>query len=527
MIAETPDFTRQNFNSIVAENALKSEQIFHLEQTKLALEKAKILWEQEALDFKNKYNYLLEQIRLMKQRQFAKKTEQNSSLAQKNLIFDDVEPEEKEVEESATETISYTRQKKQVGRRIDTSKLPREQIVHDLSAEEKKCATCSKELEKIGEDTSEQLEYIPAQLKVIEHIRPKYTCRCCETIKSAEKPESPIAKSMAGASLISDVIIKKYDHHLPWYRQSKIFAQAGIDIPANTIGNWFMQAGVVLEPLKVALWEQLTQTNVLQADETTVKILADDIKGYMWVYHSCVAENRFAIFEYNQSRGGIVVNETLQNYQGILQSDGYSGYNGMRKKEGVVQLGCWAHCRRKFVEIVKLTNKTGTAHEMVGLIRKLYEIEEKARKEQLKPITRQELRQKEAKPILEKIYKCMTKAKPPPQSTIGKAITYTLNQWEYLIRYMDHGEAEIDNNWVENQIRPFALGRKNWMFIGNKDAADTAAFFYSIIQTCKLNNIESHKYLTYVLNQAGKMRRHEINPKNLLPQFIDQSLLQQ
>jgi transposase len=520
MIAKTPDFTRQNFDFIVAENALKAEQIFHLEQTKVSLE-------QERLDLKNKYNYLLEQIRLMKQRQFAKKTEQITELMQKDLIFDDLEPEEKEAEEPVTETISYTRQKKQVGRKIDTSKLPREQVIHDLSAEEKKCATCGKELEKIGEDISEQLEYIPAQLKVIEHIRPKYTCRCCETITSAEKPESPIPKSMAGGSLISDVIIKKYDHHLPWYRQAKIFAQAGIDIPANTIGNWFMEAGAVLEPLRIALWEQLTQTNVLQADETTVKILEKDIKGYMWVYHSCVPENRFVIFEYDQSRGKAVVNETLENYQGILQSDGYSGYNGMREKAGVIQLGCWAHCRRKFVEIIKLTNKTGTAHEMVGLIRKLYEIEEKARKEQLKFTERKELRQKEAKPIIEKIHKCLTKAKPPPKSAIDKAINYALNQWEYLERYLDYGAAEIDNNWIENQIRPFALGRKNWMFIGNKDAADTAAFFYSIIQTCKLNNIECHKYLTYVLNQAGKMRRHEIDPKNLLPQFINQDLLLQ
>lgn len=286
-----------------------------------------------------------------------------------------------------------------------------------------------------------------------------------------------------------------------------------------------MNAGTVLEPLKVVLRHELTQTTVLQADETTVKVLADDIKGYIWAYHSCVPENRFVVFEYNDSRGGKVVNDTLKDYQGILQSDGYSGYNGMRNKEGVIQLGCWAHCRRKFVEVVKLTNKTGTAHEMVGLIKKLYQIEEQARDDQIKFEARRELRQKAAKPILEKIYKCVTKAKPPPQSAIGKAITYTLNQWEYLNRYVDYGEAEIDNNWVENQIRPLALGRKNWLFFGNKKAADIATFFYSIIQTCKLNNIDTQKYLTYVLNQAGKMRRREVDPKNLLPQFIDKNLL--
>lgn len=518
MITETLEFTRQNFDFVIAENYRIAEE---------AAEKTARL-EQEIIQARERYNFLLEQIKLMNQRHFGKKTEQMNSLEQMEIVFDEIPLPEPETEEPVTETITYTREKKKVGRRIDTSKLPREQIVHDLSLAEKKCPTCGQELEKIGEDISEQLEYIPAQIKVIEHIRPKYTCRCCETIKAADKPESPLPKSMAGASLISDVIIKKYDHHLPWYRQSKIFAQAGIDIPANTLSNWFMQAGAVLEPLKVALWEQLNHTKVLQADETTVKVLANDIKGYMWVYHSCMAKNRFVLFEYNDTRSGAVVNNTLENYRGILQSDGYSGYNHMREKPGIIQLGCWAHCRRKFVEVVKLSNqKTGTAHELVGLIAKLYQTETLARTDQLTVTARQKLRQQEAKPILEKIHKCLTKAKPPPQSAIGKAITYALNQWKYLQRYVDYGEAEIDNNWVENQIRPFALGRKNWLFVGNKDAADTAAFFYSIIQTCKLNNIDPHKYLVCVLNQAGKMRRREIDPKILLPQFINQNLLQQ
>jgi transposase len=518
MITKSLEFTRKNFDSVLTENEQYFEKISYLEQEKIEQQK-------KIQEYQNKYNYLIEQIKLMQQRKFAKKSEQMEGLSQQEIIFDEEVPA-KEVEAVESETITYTRQKKQSGRNIDTSKLPREQIIHDLKEEEKTCATCGKELEKIGEDRSEQLEYIPAQLKVIEHIRPKYTCRCCETIKTAEKPESPIPKSMAGASLISNVIIKKYDHHLPWYRQAKIFAQEGIEIPANTISNWFMQAGEILDPLKEALREQLTQTRVLQADETTVKVLAGDLKGYMWVYHSCVPENRFVIFEYDDSRGGAVVNNTLENYQGILQSDGYSGYNSMRTKEGIIHLGCWAHCRRKFVEVVKLTNKTGTAHEIVSLIGKLYQIEGTAKEEKLTFTERQKLRQEKGKSILEKILKCLQKAGPPPKSAIGRAITYALNQWEYLKRYIDYGEAEIDNNWVENQIRPFALGRKNWLFVGNNEAANTAAFFYSIIQTCKLNNIEPQKYLTYVLKQTPKMRRREIDPKILLPQFIEKNLLQ-
>lgn len=483
------------------------------------------LLRQELAEAHKKINSLIEQFKLSMQRQFSKKSELTKTLNQPDL-FDEIEVvTDEEIEESDKETITYTRQKKSVGRRIDTSKLPREQIIHDLSDAEKICASCGKELEKIGEDKSEQLEYIPAQLKVIEHIRSKYTCRCCETIKTAAKPESPLPKSMAGASLIADVIIKKYEHHLPWYRQSKIFAQQGIEIPANTLGNWFMQSGEVLEPLKDALWEELNNTDVLQADETTVKVLEDNIKGYMWCYHSCVPKNRFAIFEYNDSRSGTVVNNSLENYQGILQTDGYGGYNGMRNKKGVINFGCWAHCRRKFVEVVKLANKTGTAHEIVGLISKLYHLENKAREENLDFAARKELRQT-AKPILDKIHIRLTRTKPPPQSALSRAITYALNQWEYLIRYVNYGQAEIDNNWVENQIRPFALGRKNWLFSGNKLAARNAAFFYSLIQTCKLNSIEARKYLVYVLNKAGQMRRQEINSTQLLPQFIDKNLLE-
>ena len=477
---------------------------------------------QKLVEAETRLKNFIEQIKLGKQRQFGKKSEM---LSQLELLFDEEEKLDEKEPESQTETITYTRQKKTVGRKIDTSKLPREQVIHDLPEAEKKCETCGKELVKIGEDKSEQLEYIPEQLKVIEHIRPKYACRCCETIKAAAKPESPLPKSMAGASLIADVIIKKYEHHLPWYRQSKILAQQGIDIPANTIGNWFMQSGEVLDPLKQALWQELNNTDVLQADETTVKVLEDNIKGYMWCYNSCVPKNRFMLFEYNDSRSGEIVNNTLENYQGILQTDGYGGYNGMRNKEGVINLGCWAHCRRKFVDVVKLASKPGTAHEIVGLIAKLYRIEDKAKEEKLNFTARQELRQT-AKPILDKIYSCLIRAKPPPQSALGRAITYALNQKKYLIRYINYGQAEIDNNWVENQIRPFALGRKNWLFSGNKLAAQNAAFFYSLIQTCRLNEIDPRKYLIYVLNKVAQMRRCEIEPKYLLPQFIDKNLLE-
>jgi transposase len=472
---------------------------------------------------------LIEQVKLSRQRHFGKKSESGECL-QLELVFDEVEASEDNKSEeieglAATETITYTRSKKTVGRKIDTSLLPREQVVYDLTEEEKHCCQCGSQLEKFGEDKSERLEYIPAQLKVIESICSKYTCRCCETVKTAVKPEMPIAKSMAAPSLITEVIIKKYEHHLPWYRQSKIFAQEGIDIPANTICNWFLQAGEVLEPLSTALKTQLTNANVLQADETPVKVLQDNVRGYMWCYHSCQPENRFVLFEYNNSRSGKVVTDNLKDYQGILQTDGYSGYNGMRAKDDVVSLGCWAHCRRHFADVVKISSSTGKAHEVMKWITKLYQIENRSKEQGFDFAARKKLRQEEALPILQKIHDLMIKSVPSSKSALGKAITYALNQWQYLTKYVDYGEAEIDNNWVENQIRPFALGRKNWMFLGNENSAKTAAFFYSIIQTCRLNSIDPRKYLIYVLGKAHNMRRGEVNPEILLPQFIDKSLL--
>ena len=228
---ENHSYTPENIVLIIETNRKLSDENLQLKSN---LEEAE-----------KKIGLLIEQVKLSRLRHFGKKTETSGKL-QLELVFDEFEELQDETaaepNEEATETITYTRKKKTVGRKIDTSNLPREQIVYDLTEEEKHCK-CGGQLEKFGEDKSEQLEYIPAQIKVIEHICSKYSCNCCEAVKTAAKPEMPIAKSMAAPSLITDVIIKKYEHHLPWYRQSKIFAQDGIDIPANTICNWFLQAG--------------------------------------------------------------------------------------------------------------------------------------------------------------------------------------------------------------------------------------------------------------------------------------------
>lgn len=515
-------FSRENFAILQAQNIELMAIISKLQKNACDFKKALETSQNDLENSQKLIDCLREKIDLMQQRRFGKKTEAN--LPKQYVLFDAPESVEIKPAITTTKVLAHER-KKSEGRRIDVSKLLRERVVHDLADEDKHCKCCGNALEKIGEDTSEQLKYIPAKVMVIEHVCPKYTCRNCETITTQKKPETPIAKCMAGAELLAAVIIAKYDAHLPLYRQAKMLLQDGIDIPANTLGNWIMQCGEILEPLGEAFWKQLLQTNILQADETPVTLLSNDKQGYMWAYHSLKPENKFIVFEYSNSRSQETVNKRLAEYKGFLQTDGYQGYNQMRFKEGVISIGCFAHCRRHFAEIIK-TGIVGKANEAVDYIGQLYAIESDARDKKLDFVQRKELRQQKAEPILRELKQWLDKTMPetPPQSALGKAISYALNQWQYLSAYVSHGEVEIDNNLVENKIRPFALGRKNWLFIGNEKAANIAALLYSLIQTAKLHDIHPRDYLIHVLNQAGKMRRQEIDPASLLPQFIDKKL---
>jgi transposase len=473
-----------------------------------------------------------EQIKLIRHRHFGRQSEKTESM--QFSLFDESESDEVLATETQTDaqkmadlvTVTYTRprNKKIVGRKIDTSNLPRERIVHDLASDQKTCA-CSALLALIGEDVSEQLELIPAQLKVIEHVKLKYACKDCKTIISAKKEiESPIAKSMAGSTLIADVIIKKYDHHLPLYRQSKIFAQSGVIIPDNTLGNWVMGAADVLSPLGDALWKQVIKSRYIQADETPVKILKPDKKGYMWAYHSLESKNRFIAFEFNISRSASVPENRLKYFKGLLQTDGYAGYHAIGKQEGVIHYGCWDHARRKFVAVIKVSgNPNGIAGQLLTLINSLYEIEREIKEKSTND--RYQTRQEKSKPILEKIFSIGKSIKALPKSTLGDALTYLKNNEPYLMRYIDDGRAQMSNILTENQMRPFAIGRKNWMFVGNEDSANKSALLYSLIQSCKINNIDMRKYLIYVLNKAHAMRRGDVDAKSLLPQFIDPELL--
>lgn len=423
----------------------------------------------------------------------------------------------------------YNRKKKSRGRLLDTSQLLRYKMYHDLANADKICACCKSALKCIGEDVSEQVEVIPQQLYVIEHIRYKYACTECETVKMAEKPMSPIPKAMAGASLLTEIVINKYQYHLPLYRQCKIYASYDMLIPDNTLGNWIMRLGAGLECLSEALWPEILASRYLQADETPIKILKPEKKGYMWTYYAPHVGGGLVVFDLRLSRSGDIAMERLKDYKGLLQTDGYQGYDGLRKREDITGLGCLSHGRRKFSEAVKISSDhEGIAAELIEMLKPVYALEARMRAAGYSPHTKKRLRQKIAWPILKSVKHFLKINLPrvPPKSKLGNAVSYMLKQWKYLIGYLRHGQAEIDTNWIENEIRPIALGRKNWLFMGNEDCGGVHALFYSLILSCILNKLNPRLYIHYIITKIHDLRQGKVEAKALLPHTIDRDVLQ-
>lgn len=441
--------------------------------------------------------------------------------------------EQKEGIPEAHKTISvlaHTRRKKSSGKLLDTAHLPRYEKIYDLEAPQKICATCQGNLHFIKRNTTEQVEIIPCRYWVIAHTQLVYGCRCCNTVITPSKPLAPIPKGIAGASLLTDVIIHKYQSHLPLYRQSKMMKQEGLLVPDNTLGNWVAKVGFALEPLYEAMWCILKQS-YLQVDETPVKILEPNKKGYLWTYYAPHAGGKrgLVVFELSETRSGEVADKRLESFKGLLQTDGYFGYNKLRHRDGIVALGCLTHARRKFKEVIDITgDHQGIAAQMIERLKPLYALEKRMREMKVTFHTRKRLRQRIAKPLVKEIYHWLCKMQPsvPPKSKLGQAIQYTLNQWPYLMGYLRHGQAEIDTNEVENKIREVALGKKNWLFIGNKDTGIIHAIFYSLIISAVLNDLNARVYIHYVLTKVHELRRKEIDPATLLPHNIDVNILQ-
>ena len=450
--------------------------------------------------------FLEEQFRLAQQQRFGASSEGHPAQGD---LFNEAEAE-LDVAPEVTEDVTATVKKKPIRKKLPAD-LPRETVIHDI--EDKTCACCGNDLHHMGEERSEKLEFIPAQVKVIEHVRLKYSCRACEKegtstkIQLAPLPPSPIPKGIATATLLSQIITSKYQYALPLYRQESLFKQYGIELSRKTMADWMLKCADLFKPLYTRLQQILLQQGVIQADEITLKVINEDnVKSYMWLYctgtdsPSQGAIPNIVLYDYQAGRAGRCAVDYLDGFTGYLQVDGYVGY----EKTSAQLVGCWAHARRKFIEAqtAQAKGKTGKADMALSMIQKLYRIEISLKDKSVEE--KYQLRQEKAKPLLAKFFQWLTKANVVTKSALGKAIGYCQNQWHKLIRYIDDGNLTIDNNRAERAVKPFVIGRKNWLFSNTANGAKASAMLYSIIETAKANGLMPFDYIAHCLEQLSR-----------------------
>ncbi len=476
-----------------------------------------------------KVNLLQEQLNLALARRYAASSEKLSP--EQVSLFDEAESDAGQAEQVPDEevvTIAEHSRKKR-GRKPLPAALPRVEVIHELTEDARHCPHDGALLNEIGEVVSEQLDIIPAKIQVIRHIRKKYACDCGQCIKTAPMPAQALPKSLASPGLLAHITVSKYQDALPLYRQETILRRIGVELPRATLANWMVRTGELVQPVMNLLRDRLLAYDIVQMDETPVQVLVEpgktaQSKSYLWLQRGGPPGEAVVLYDYGPGRGADVPKRLLEGFQGYLQTDGYDGYNAAVAVGSLTHVGCMAHARRKFSEAVKAqgrARKRGKAHRGLALIQKLYRIEKQAR--DLTPEDRHRHRQGHARPILDKLRAWLddTVAQVPPASATGKALNYLNNEWDKLIRYLDDGRLEIDNNGAENAIRPFVLGRKNWLFSASVKGIKASANLYSVIETAKANGLEPYAYLRYLFTELPKAQSVEAI-EALLPGNLDQ-----
>jgi transposase len=387
-------------------------------------------------------------------------------------------------------------------------------VTQILEPAEKTCPHCGQVKCQIGSETSERFEYIPAQVIRHQILRPKLACPCGQGgVSIVPLPPQLIEQGQAGASLVAHVLLSKYEDHLPLYRQEQQFLRLGVNFPRQRLCDWVEKGAGWLVGIVREMKRELLAGDYLQVDETPVKVMDPDVKGqcatgYLWVAGRPGGD---VIFEFHPGRGQEFARELVGSFRGYLQRDGYSAYGALaRSQSGLVAVGCWAHVRRKFLEAAQL--ESAEAVEVVNEIRNLYLIERQAREQGLTTQQRWSLRAELAGPILAGLQPRLEglREKYLPQSPMGKAIGYALNEWPALSRYLEEGRLEIDNNLTENAIRPSAVGKKNWLFIGRPQAGWRSAVLYSLIVSCRRRQIDPWEYFSDVLRRLPSMKQSEV-----------------
>jgi transposase len=466
------------------------------------------------LELKERYDLLLF-------KRFGRAAEQLLRDTKQPLLFEETkgtqESGENAAENTETQEIKSYKRRSATGRKPIDPAIPREDHVIDIPEEEKQCA-CGEEMEKIGEEVSERLHIEPPRIFVERIIRPKYACRKCEGTEDEEKPAVRIAPSppsiipgsIVTPGLLSTILVAKYEDHLPFYRQEKQFERIGVRIHRQNMCNWQEGAYEKLGPLLLLLRQTVKEGIFMAMDETTVQVMREEGKAntsesYMWLTKGGPPGKPVVIFEYRLTRGAKHLPEFLEGFRGYLQTDGYEGYNSaLVAFPEIRHIGCFSHARRKFFEASKAAKKGGLAEEAIGYIRKLYEVERKLREKNMPPSRFLSERGKAAAPLLESFKTWLDEKVPevPPSLLLGQAIAYTLHQWDKLIGYLECAYITPDNNACENAIRPFVVGRKNWLFNQSPDGAKSSCAMYTLIETAKQNGLIPRDYLTLLFERC-------------------------
>ena len=497
-------------------------------------------WTEHEEKYKEKISYLEERIRLLQNEIFGRKTEKRSDSdpahIQMNLFN---EPEAAPAEKTDDEMVIPEHTRKKRGRKSLPDDLPRIDVIHELTEDERRCE-CGCLKEKFAEEKSEKLDIVPAKVRVIRHIRYKYVCKNCEgvedegpTVVIAPPPVEMIPKGMATSGLLAHTLTAKFEDAQPFYRQEKIFARMGIELPRATMCGWAIKVADQCKPILDLLAREI-RSGPIHIDETPVQVLkepgrSNTSKSYMWVFRGGDPDHPVLIYQYHPTRSGTAPMEFLKGYKGYVHTDGYNGYDALERTGDILLVGCWAHVRRKFMDVIKAksnSKKTGLAEKAVEYIGRLYKIEKYARENNLDPDRIYQLRQGKSKPVLDEILVWLnqTASKTPPKGLLGKAVNYALKNWDRLVRYIEDGNLKPDNNPAENAIRPFVLGRKNWLFAGHPNGAGASAALFSLIETAKANGLKPYFYLRYLFDHLPKAKTRA-DLKQLLPQCVDPKIV--
>lgn len=495
-----------------------------------SLQKRCVSLEQQNADLKSKVEWLEEKLRLSQQKRFGASSERSDS--DQLRLFNEVEEEADVIDETPAETVTYEHRKKKPGQREEILKnLPVERIEYRLSEEEQVCPCCGGHLHEMSTQVREEIEMIPAQMRVREHVQFIYSCRHCEhheietPIVTASMPRPAFPSSLASPSAVAYIMNKKYVEGMPLYRQEQQFARHGLPLSRQTMANWvILAADQWLIRIYKRLHELLLKRQFLHADETTLQVLhepgrAAQTDSYMWLYRSGRDGPPIVLYEYQPSRSKEHPKQFLTGFKGYLHVDGYSGYHDVAD---VTLVGCWSHARRYFDEALKSLpassrSKPVAARQGLDYCNKLFAIERG-----LKNATSEERyhgRLVQSRPVLEafSVWLHEQSAQVLPKSAFGKAVTYCLNQWNKLIVFLEDGHLEIDNNRSERAIKPFVIGRKNFLFSNTPRGAKASAITYSIVETAKENKLNPLNYLEYLFEQLPNV---DVNNPEELDNFL-------